>query len=413
MNKKISLGAAIAYMAIVAAITFSLTNIYSVNSFNSMMKNIDEREATYSKLAEIDLLVQDNYYGAVVNDQVLASTAAGYVAGLGDPASRYMTAKEYEEYSKVETGKYVGIGVVTELSEDGYIKLKTVYPDSPADYVGLRAGDIIISVDGTPAKADNYNDLTAQLKGEAGTKIALVKRIDNEESSLELTRREIDIPTVQSQLIETVGYLRFGSITSTTSQHMDKAIKQLTDTGATSLVIDMRGMKSDNMEYIIDMLDYLMPAGDIVNLQYKGNVLKVLAESDSKSVALPITVLADDTTSGACEMFVQAIREQANCKFVGTTTAGKGSLQEAYKLNDGSALLLTTALYSSAKGQTYDKVGVVPDYDIKLGTTEEEKLSLMGSPDTDLQLRKAIELCQTAVLSVSTSASSSSATSSN
>ncbi|MEG1942353.1 MAG: PDZ domain-containing protein [Angelakisella sp.] len=179
MNKKISLGAAIAYMAIVAAIVFSLTSIYSRNAFNSMMKNIDEREATYDKLAEIDLAVRDNYYGELDNDVILSSTAAGYVSGLGDPDSKYLTPKEYEEHTKVESGKYVGVGVVTELSEDGYIRLKTVYPESPAEFAGLKAGDIIISVDGKTANAENYNELSASFKGEAGTKFTLIKRLDN------------------------------------------------------------------------------------------------------------------------------------------------------------------------------------------------------------------------------------------
>lgn len=407
MNKKISLGAAIAYMAIVAAITFSLTSIYSMNAFNSKMKNIDERENTYAKLAEIDLFVRDNYYGILDNDTLLGSTAAGYVAGLGDPNSHYMTAKEYEEYSKVATGKYVGIGVVTELSEDGYIRLKTVYPESPAEFVGLKAGDSIISVDGTLAKAENYNELTAGLKGEAGTKVTLVKRLDNSESTLELTRRDVDIPTVETQNLANVGYLRFTGITQATAAQMDRAIKTVTDAGATSLILDLRGMKSTSVEYIGTMLDSLMPEGDIVTTKYKDGTTKVLTTSDSKALSLPITLLADETTTGATELFVQTVREMPNCKFVGVTTAGSGSVQETFKLKDGSAILLTTALYVSPKGETYDKTGVVPDYDVKLvAATDEEKATLIGSPDTDTQLRKAVEIADAAAKASENSASS-------
>lgn len=398
MNKKIPLGAAIAYMAIVAAITFSLTQIYAINSFNNMMENITERESTYSKLSEIDLFVRENYYGDIDSDAMLSRTAIGYVEGLGDPDSRYMSAQEYEEYTLVETGRYVGIGVVTELSEDGYIRLKTVYPDSPAEYVGLKSGDIIISVDGTPARAESYLELSNSLRGEAGTRVTLVRRDDNAETSLEITRREVDIPTVTSSMVEDVGYLTFTDITQTTATHMERAIRQLTDSGATSLIIDMRGMNSQRMEYIVDMLDILMPDGDTVLLKYKTGEPTVLATSDAKCITLPITVLADENTSGACEMFVLAIREQPNCLAVGVTTAGKGSMQEAFKLKDGSALLLTTAVYSSARGQTYNETGVTPDYEVKLNNvTDEEKAQLLGNPEADLQLRRAVEMCQSNV----------------
>ncbi|MEG2073752.1 MAG: S41 family peptidase, partial [Angelakisella sp.] len=318
MNKKISLGAAIAYMAIVAAIVFSLTSIYSRNAFNSMMKNIDEREATYDKLAEIDLAVRDNYYGELDNDVILSSTAAGYVSGLGDPDSKYLTPKEYEEYTKVESGKYVGVGVVTELSEDGYIRLKTVYPESPAEFAGLKAGDIIISVDGKTANAENYNELSASFKGEAGTKITLIKRLDNSESTLELTRRDVDIPTVQTQTLSgNTGYVRFSGITRATSAQLEKAVKQLAESGVTSLIFDMRGQKSTSMKYISDMLDPLLPEGEIVSAQYKDGTQKVLAKSDAVAVNMPMTVLADDGTQGAPELFVQSIKEQPYGKFVG------------------------------------------------------------------------------------------------
>lgn len=414
MNKKISLGAAIAYMAIVAAITFSLTNIYAQNAFNSMMKNMEEREATYDKLAEIDLAVRDNYYGELDNDLILSSTAAGYIAGLGDPDSKYLTPKEYEEYSKVESGKYVGIGVVTELSEDGYIRLKTVYPESPAEFAGLRAGDIIISIDGVAANAENYTELSGTLKGEAGTKVTLVKRLDNSESTLELTRRDVDLPTVQGQLLAgNTAYLRFSGITQATAAQLEKTVKQFTDGGATSLILDMRGIKSTNMKYITDMLDPLLPEGDIVYAKYRDGKKKSLATSDAVATALPVTVLADEGTQGTPELFVQALKEQPRGKFVGLSTAGHGSLQEGFKLKDGSAVLLTTAIYTSTSGKSYDDTGVVPDFEVKLGNTEEEKAAFIGNPDTDPQLRKAMEISAAAVATAQASAASASASASD
>ena len=126
MNKKISLGAAIAYMAIVAAVVFCLTMFYSENRYNAMYNNIVEREREYSVLAEIDQYVRSHYAGEINEETLRAGIASGYLSGLEDPYARFFTDKEYEAYQQTEGQKYVGIGVVTELDVDGYIRVRTV-----------------------------------------------------------------------------------------------------------------------------------------------------------------------------------------------------------------------------------------------------------------------------------------------
>lgn len=400
MNKKISLGATIAYMAIIAAITFSLTKIYSINEFNNMMKNISERESTYDKLSEIDLFVRDNYYGQIDSEAVLSSTAAGYIAGLGDKNSRYMTPQEYEAYSNVDTGKYVGIGIVTEQSEDGYMRVKLVYPESPAQFAGLKAGDIIVSIDGKACNQENYAELALSLKGDAGSKVTIVKRTENEEATLEITRRDVDVPTVQSGVLsENVGLLKITAVTQATAKQMEKAVKQLTENGVTSFVIDVRGVSSTSEEHVVAMLSSIVPEGDIAFKVFQDGSKKSIGASDGAGIKAPIVVLADEETKGTIEIFVLAVKELENGKFVGTVTGGKGSVQEAFKLSDGSAILLTTAVYSSRGGRTYDTTGVFPNYDVKLTENGEDKTLIMGDLNTDTQLRKALEVALAATKS--------------
>ena len=121
MNKKISLGAAIAYMAIVAAVAFSLTMIYSMNLFNVKMTGITEREKMYSSLHEVDLYVRENYYGSINEEALQEAIARGYIDGLEDSNARYFTAAEYEAYTQSGSGKYVGVGLVTEMDSSGYL----------------------------------------------------------------------------------------------------------------------------------------------------------------------------------------------------------------------------------------------------------------------------------------------------
>ncbi|WP_274953121.1 S41 family peptidase [Angelakisella massiliensis] len=392
MNKKISLGAAIAYMALVAAVVFAITSIRSANIFNDKLKNLDEREATYDKLSEIDRYVRDNYYGDIDEDALLSGAAAGYISGLGDPYARYLTPKEYEAYQKTDDGQYVGIGVVTELSEDGYIRLRTVYPDSPAASVGLQEGDIIISVDGEPARADNYVALTAAFKGDVGTKLTLVKRQDNNETTLEITRSQVNTPTVTSQNISGSGYIRFSNITAATAEQLDRAVRQLTQEGVSALIFDLRGVSSSNAEYVMDMLELFCPKGDIACSKAKDGTLTSLGESDGASYDLPMAVLVDDTTVGTPELFALVIQQNSKGKVVGLTTAGQGSIQKDYKLIDGSGLVLTTALYATTDGETYNGVGVSPDYRVKLNVSDSERANIYGVQEVDTQLGKALEV---------------------
>ncbi|WP_283124365.1 S41 family peptidase [Angelakisella massiliensis] len=392
MNKKISLGAAIAYMALVAAVVFAITSIRSANIFNDKLKNLDEREATYDKLSEIDRYVRDNYYGDIDEDALLSGAAAGYISGLGDPYARYLTPKEYEAYQKTDDGQYVGIGVVTELSEDGYIRLRTVYPDSPAASVGLQEGDIIISVDGEPARADNYAALTAAFKGNVGTKLTLVKRQDNNETTLEITRSQVNTPTVTSQNISGSGYIRFSNITAATAEQLDRAVRQLTQEGVSALIFDLRGVSSSNAEYVMDMLELFCPKGDIACSKAKDGTLTSLGESDGASYDLPMAVLVDDTTVGTPELFALVIQQNSKGKVVGLTTAGQGSIQKDYKLIDGSGLVLTTALYATTDGETYNGVGVSPDYRVKLNVADSERANIYGVQEVDTQLGKALEV---------------------
>ncbi len=413
MNKKISLGAAIAYMAIVAAVAVSLTIIWSMNAFNDRVNNIGERETMYSKIAEIDRLVRDGYFGVLDEDALREASAQGYLSGLGDPYAKYLTAKEYETYNKGE-GKYVGIGVVTELDNDGYIKLKEVYPESPAEVAGLKAGDLIVSVDGETATAENYETLVSAFKGEAGTKIALIKRQGNEDSQIEITRRAIDIPTVKATLMDgSKGYIRITSLTSTTAAQFDKQLDKLLNDGALSLIFDIRGLKSDNAKYITDMLDILLPKGPILYAEYRDGTKEVLAESDEKEVAVPMAVLIDDTTKGTPELFAQALRDSGKAKTVGLTTAGKGTLQQDKKLSDGSAVLFTVARYSGPSGNTYDLSGVAPDFEVRWGANAEERALAMGNPELDSALKKAIEYLSTAQKSEAATGESSGSSSSS
>ncbi len=372
MNKKISLGAAIAYMAIVAAVVFCLTMFYSENRYNSMYNNIIEREREYALLSEIDQYARSHYAGELEEETLRAGIASGYISGLGDPYARFLTDREYEAYQQTESQRYVGIGVVTDLDVDGYIRVRTVYPQSPAASAQMQAGDLIVSVDDTAATKDNYTELVGSFRGAAGTKVTLIYRRDTEERTVELTRREIDIPTISTTMLENVAYLRFSSITNNTSQHLEAAIRQASQNGATALIFDIRGIESDNVTVIGNMLDILLGKMTTIYQEDASGISQELMSSDESEVELPMVVLTDNTTAGTTEQ------------------------QSFYKLKNGSAIYLTVARYAGPSGETYDQVGVPADYEVAY-PAEMDKTATMGDPEYDSQLRRAMEIASAAV----------------
>ncbi len=392
MNRKITLGAAIAYTAIIAAIVYSIAFISATNQFNEKISDIQTREETYDKLEEVDLWIKSNYYQTTDDSILLDGAAEGYISALGDEHSRYLSAKEYQQYLNVVTNEQIGIGIETELSEDGFIRVTAVYPDSPAYYGNIVVGDIIVEVDGVDVTIETYEELAAKLPGATGSVVSVTLRRVEEDIKVELVRREVAALTIDSYMIEQSMYLRVLSVTGDTAEQMERAISTAVSGGAESIVLDIRGIATSSIEYVAGMIDIFASEGNTVLAVYSNGTTEVLASSDIQQVSLPLTVLADEKTSGAIEILAQFAKEQTSADVVGVTTAGYGSIQDDYKLSDGSAIILTTSLYATPSGTTYDGVGVSPTYEIRWQVTDEEKEFLIGVPESDPQLRKAIEI---------------------
>ena len=399
MSKKISLGAAIAFMAIVAALTFTLTMVLSMNDFTEMMVNVRDRESMYQKLAEISRTVRDNYYYSVNEDLLMDNVAAGYLDGLGDPYGRYYSAEEYAEYLDTQEGEYIGVGIVPGMDPSGYILVQEVYPDSPAQDV-IQEGDLIVEVDGEAVTEENYTTMAAAMQGEAGTKVSLVIRRENEDIPMEITRRQVVLPTVYYQTFDDVGYLRISSFGSATRDQFNRYYNRLIGDGCTSMVIDLRDNTGGSVRSVSGILDILLPAGDTIKAQYKDGEEAVIATSDSSETDLAVVVLANENTAGTAEVFIQALRDYQKARVVGRQTAGNGSLQQMITLSDSSAVRLTVALYVSPAGVIFHGTGIQPDYDVTLDTESVnwENLSL----EFDNQLSRAVELASAVAKAEST-----------
>lgn len=399
MNKKISLGAAITFMIVVAGITFCITMMVALNHFNDMVLNVKEREEMYKKISNIDAEVRQNYAGASQIDEEYLSDmiSAGYIRGIGDKYASYLTKDEYETVLQEQNGQLVSIGVTLAKDQTGYLKVLSVQEGSPAEQNGIKRGDLLVSVDGTDLKNLSLSRGEQLLKGNVGTKVSVVYRRDGVDTTRELQRITLSEVLVESRMIDQTGYILIREFNSSTISQFKTAIEDLMQQGAVSFVFDVRGNNSDSIYAANDLLSLLLPVGDLGTIVYADGTTRLSGTSDSYSVELPMSVLVDADTGCAAEYFALMLREYEKANVVGVQTMGKSAMQELRPLNDGSAVYITVSHFITPAGADIEGTGVKPDYEVKLST--EEDSSELLSDETDTQLRKAIETVNSKVVS--------------
>lgn len=401
MNKKISLGVAFALMFIVATVTFTTTVMYTRNKFNQTVSNITQREAMYDKLAEIDTYVRNNYIGSIDEDLLMDSIAYGYMSGIEDRYGSYYTVEQYEQITNSTEGKIVGIGITASRTENGYILVEEVYPDSPAAAAQIVAGELIVKVNDIDLTPETYADAINEIGGQAGTTLSLVVRNGSEDREItEITRRKVQKPTVYSNSFDEIGYVRIMEFNGTTYDQFKTAVETLLNGGATSLVFDVRDNGGGTLDAVVKVLDMLLPEGDLATSVDKSGNVEVIGTSDESHIDVPMVVLTNGNTASAAELFTQALRDYEAAKSVGTKTYGKGTMQVYHKLKDGSAIKITTNKYNPPLSQNYDGIGITPDYEVAIAM--EEILSADAiSPEMDPQLAAAVEYLTTGTVTAS------------
>ena len=260
MSKKISLGAAITFMIITAAVTFCIAMVFAMNNFNEKVHNVKERETMYAKIAEVDRIVRQNYSGTIDETQLNDALAHSYIEGIGDEYGSYLSAKEYQELQEPLAGKRVEVGASFEV-EGGSLRVTQVYDDSPAQNAGLQVGDMVVKIDDTDLTTDNIDQAAELIQGDAGTTVTLVVRRDNTDEELEMTRRNVEIPTVEARLIGEKGYIRITTFNDVTPDQFGKALNEMLNNGATSLIFDVRDNGGGTIDAAAKVLDTLLPEG--------------------------------------------------------------------------------------------------------------------------------------------------------
>ena len=346
---------------------------------------------TEQKLQLIEGLINDKYFDGDEIDQkeVKESLIKGYVNGLGDPYSVYFDEEETKELAESTSGEFSGIGVAMQQDmETGAITFVNVYDDSPAAEAGFKNGDILYKVEEEDVTSMTLNEIVAKVRGKEGTKVTLTvfRGEDGKEYEATATRRKIESQTIEYEMKEDqIGYIRITEFDQVTYEQFKAALEDLQSRGIKGLVMDVRGNPGGNLGTVCDILDLILPKGLIVYTEDKDGKREEYSSDAEHSLELPMTVLVDGRSASASEIFAGAIQDYNLGKLVGTTTYGKGVVQQIFPLTDGTSVKLTIAEYFTPNGRNIHGKGIEPDVEVEYEYDEQ-------NPDNDNQLKKAVEI---------------------
>ena len=366
MNKKISLGVAFSLFILVAALASAITLGVVGNEYNSILKGLPEKIERYEILDELDDVINNNYYGKSEASDLEQAIAQGYVEGLGDKNSLYMTAEKYKEYLSEVNGDMFGIGAEYVKTKSSSIEITKVYDGSPAENSGLRAGDIIVAFDGIRIDVNNYDEMEAKLHGDKLTSVNIIYNRDGTETNVTVVKG-YEAQSVFTGVYNSVGYIEISDFYPSTAEQTQQAVDKFISSGIAAIVIDLRNNTSGNYEQAMKALDVFVPMSDSQRaaaavIDENGNTVKTFSTT-SGEVSVPLGVLVSGETQKAAELFACNIRDFNKGIIFGTgNTKGSAMMQEIFELSKGSAVLLTTGTVVPYKSEGLNGTGVAPDY---------------------------------------------------
>lgn len=372
---------------------FIAASICSIDP-NSTLGKIFSKMNTLSKMV-------DQYYVRDVDEDTLVNYALkGYMYGIGDRYADYYTKEEYESLMSDMEGSGVGVGInVVYDEEHEAIQVVNVVKDSPADKAGVLAKDIIthITVDGKKlaVKDIGYDEALDKMLGEIGTTANFTAMRGEDYSQtveFSIVRAQFTNTSVMYRtyaLDNSVGIIRITGFDYTTPSQFKEATENLIDNGAKAFIIDVRNNPGGELNSVCNVLDMLLPEGPIIKTVDKNGTETIAKTSDADMLDIPLTVIANENTASAAELFCSALMDYDLADLVGTKTYGKGSMQSTFKLADGSGVKLTTNLYNPPFSPNYDGIGITPDVEVELDYKVKDKNLFLIEDEEDNQLAAA------------------------
>lgn len=316
------------------------------------------------KIDTLVYMIEHYYYKDGISREDLENGIyQGLLDAVGDPYTSYYNASDFETFMEQTSGSYYGIGAyVAQDIERNYPKVNSPIPGSPAEEVGLRPNDIIYEVDGVSTYGMDLDKVVSLIKGEEGTTVDITIYRDGEYLDVTVQRRQVEIPTVEQKMLEDdMAYIRIVEFDDVTPGQFKEALMTSRNKGMKGLVLDLRGNPGGSVNAVVDIARMLLPEGLVVYTENKYGKREEYKCDGKNEFDLPLVVLVDGNSASASELLSGAIQDYQKGKLVGTTTFGKGIVQQMMTLRDGSAVKITISSYYTPKGRNIHGIGIEPD----------------------------------------------------
>ncbi len=383
-------------IVITALITALLTTMFVYQKLTGKMdiQNIIEsgdNSGLELALSQIRSMLEEEYIGDLDDKAMIESAIKGYVEGVGDEYTEYYPPVEMSSVLDTTYGNYVGIGIYMLVNNaSGIIEVQSPMEGSPAEEAGIKSGDIINKVEGEQVTASNASDMSNKIKGEEGTKVNLEILRGEKTLNFEVERRKIVVKHTKSEVLENnIGYIQISDFDGGVADEFRERYENLEKQGITSLIIDIRDNGGGIVDESLEILDMFCEknATLLITVDKKNNEDVTKSPNDAV-INMPVIVLVNENSASASEILAGALKDNGVAKLVGTKTYGKGVIQTLHRLTDGSGLKITSEQYYTPNHNKINKVGIDPDYEVKLPA------SAVITKENDTQLQKAIELLQ-------------------
>lgn len=384
MRKTVELGTVI--FIVIVTIVLSCFGMYMY--LTSLMPSLVATGVQYDRIVQADKAISKHYIGEINNDEAVDSLILGLVSGV-DKYGTFFNEESYSKYIAEMNGKRSDIGIaVRYISSTGLIKVIDVKSNSPAANANVKVGDVIYKVNDTVLSDVSYDDALSLFKGNDGTQLNIVLRRNEKEIEKTITIAEYVSTTVESYIIyDNVGYISISEFNNTTYDDFKSSVEKLQKNGATQFIFDVRNNTGGSLTAVVDILDFILPEGELVSLTDKSGNKKTYS-SDKNFLNKPYVVLINGSTYSGGELFAAAIRDYKTGTLVGETTYGKGYAQELIPLKKG-ALYLSTKIYYPPCGENYEGVGVSPNIVVSLTPDLEDRFYELKTEE-DLQIVAAL-----------------------
>lgn len=365
MSKKMKIALGL-FLAVIVALSFAVGCFIG----DGAIKDGTPLQGDFDVVEEAwEAILQDYVENDQIDTEALAQGAVrGMVEALGDPYTSFLDPEAYQLSLRSLEGSFEGIGAYVTIKDEQLMIIAPI-ADSPADKAGIRAGDIILEIDGQPTAGMSLAEAVLFVQGPEGTRVDLLvlHKDETEPELISIIRAVIEVPSVEFEMREEIAYIIISHFSERTANELSPVIGSLAQQGAEGIILDLRANPGGLLEVVVDVVGFFLEEGVVVDVvDNEGNHDVYRVEPGGMTTDLPVVVLVDGYSASGSELLSGALQDYGRAVIVGTTTFGKGSVNILRQFSDGSGLYITNARWLTPQGRLIEGEGINPDYELEL-----------------------------------------------